>query len=315
MGDSGSEKDVRNILNDAKFSYEGETYRIIQNEKPSPETKTDFYIEAQNVKTRKNKVFKISYKKPSYSFVENKLKRNRAEEIFGDDWSIVMQRQIMQDNTVKENIEWKKVKPQESLAESFRNFPLVDFKKKKIMLGWRYEIEVLNRAGNRLHSGRISEDIAADIFYGKNYTKQFRDAKINGKSVPNSGIPDYILVLDPEKIKTAQDVFDNLESIKGYAKKYKKMRVSFISHYYRYSTKKSSWVTEGNSRQLAVWIKWSVVENKLQGHVVLDTPLEKIAGEVISNLKECLDKINIARSSFEITMLRGRLTADTISKG
>ena len=44
MADGGSETDIREILDDANFTFEGKDYKIIQNSKPSKETKTDFYI-------------------------------------------------------------------------------------------------------------------------------------------------------------------------------------------------------------------------------------------------------------------------------
>ena len=49
MADGGSETNIREILEGAKknhdkFTFENDIYVIIQNHKPSRETKTDFYL-------------------------------------------------------------------------------------------------------------------------------------------------------------------------------------------------------------------------------------------------------------------------------
>ena len=38
MADSGSETEIREILDDANFTFEGKDYKIIQNSKSSKET-------------------------------------------------------------------------------------------------------------------------------------------------------------------------------------------------------------------------------------------------------------------------------------
>ena len=75
MADNEAEQTVRGILDHSEFTYRGKRYKIITNEKPYPETKTDFYILAKNLVSGSLKEFKISYKKPSYSFIENKIQR------------------------------------------------------------------------------------------------------------------------------------------------------------------------------------------------------------------------------------------------
>ena len=47
LADSGAEKHVRKIIDNGKFTFENEEYVVIQNSKPSHETKTDFYILAK----------------------------------------------------------------------------------------------------------------------------------------------------------------------------------------------------------------------------------------------------------------------------
>ncbi len=318
MADNGGEQKVRDILNHSEFTYEGKKYKIIQNSKPSPETKTDFYILAENLKDKSKREFKISYKKSSYSFIENKIQPHRIKIIYGDDWSNILQTQILQRNTVEENNHWLKKRPNEHLEDSFNNFPLINFKTKKIMLGWRYEIEQLDRpkAGRRLHSGKISVDITPQIFWGENCRDDMRDALVDGTIVPGSGIPDYILIKDPEDIQNANDVFRNILDIRNYADKHKEMRAGFISQYYRWSEKSESWKTEGFSRVFATWVKWEIIDGKIRGKPILEKPLSKTAGQVLKDLKKCLDEIGIEHEpNLDLEKIRNHLTDDTVSVG
>ena len=79
------------------FDYEGEEYMVIDSGKPLPqkgkgEPKTDIYVCAQSEGTTKE--FKISYKKKNADFLENKMKSDRAEQIFGANW-----KEIIEENT------------------------------------------------------------------------------------------------------------------------------------------------------------------------------------------------------------------------
>ena len=94
MGDSAAEKNVRKILDHSEFTYENKRYKIITNEKPKPEPKTDFYILAKNLSDNSEKEFKISYKKIKHSFVENKIKPHRIKNVFGKQWSEILQKQM-----------------------------------------------------------------------------------------------------------------------------------------------------------------------------------------------------------------------------
>ena len=55
---------------------------------------------------------------------------------------------------------------------------------------------------------------------------------VNGNIIPDSGIPNYILIRDPEKIQSADDVFSHMEDIREYAKRHKELRADFMSQYY-----------------------------------------------------------------------------------
>ena len=124
MADAGAEKHVREIIDNGEFTFENKSYKVIQNHKPSRETKTDFYLVARGLDDGKERIFKISYKKPSFSFVENKFKPYRIPFIYGKDWSRILQEQTG------------------SIRDAFNARPLINFKSENtpITLGWRFEM-------------------------------------------------------------------------------------------------------------------------------------------------------------------------------
>ena len=183
------------------------------------------------------------------------------------------------------------------------------------MLGWRYEIEQLDapKTGGRNLSTIIQQNISSQVLWGDGCADKMRDALVDGKKITNSGIPDFILIKDPESIKTIQDVFDDLHDIRKYAKKHWKMRAGFIAQNNRWNLQTKTWKTEGFSRSFPVWIKWDVVKQKLRGRRIYDKPLEKSAGDIIENLSSCLEEMGISHdSNFSFEMLRGRVCDDTV---
>lgn len=297
MADAGAEKHVREIIDSGKFTFQNKEYAVIQNAKPSHETKTDFYILAKNLGNQKEREFKISYKKPDFSFVENKVKAYRIPYIFGKKWSEILQNQT---------------KP---IQNKFNSETIIDFVKKTIKLGWRYEIEQLDAPGigGRNLSTIIQQNVSSQVLWGDGCDPKMRDAFVTQKKIPNSGIPEFILIKDPNKIKTIQDVFDDLQDIKEYAKKHWEMRAGFIAQNNRWQPESNSWKTEGFSRSFAVWIKWNVVNGNLKGKPVFDKPFEKSADDVINNLKKCFEQIGIPYDSgFRFDLLRGKITEDTV---
>ncbi len=298
LADSGAEKHVRKIIDNGKFTFENEEYVVIQNSKPSHETKTDFYILAKKSTNEETREFKISYKKPDFSFVENKVKPHRISFIYQGNWKKILLNQMNQ------------------IKSKFNDQTLIDFSNQTIKLGWRYEIEQSNAPGigNRTLSQEIKENISSQVLWGKGCSDVMRDALVDGKQIQNSGIPDYILIKSPKKIKVPNDVFSDLVDIKEYANANKKMRAGFITQNYRWNDE-SSWKTEGFSRSFTAWVKWSVKNKKLIGKIILDKPFEKTAGDVIENLNNCFDQMDIPyASNFSFESLKGRIGKNVVTR-
>ena len=167
MADSGAEGSILKRCKECvgeEFEYSGHRYKVIQCSKPSGETKTDLFIVAKNTDKGDNKVFKISYKKHSYTFVENKVRRYRIEEIFGSDWNDIIQTQI---NTK---------------SAQFKKHSLVKKEKKTITIGWRYEIEQADRVkSRRTLSAPIKQDIASRVIWGNMQEIKEEMQKLTGR--------------------------------------------------------------------------------------------------------------------------------------
>jgi len=309
MADAGGENIVRKKIGLNEFTFEKERYVVTKNEKPKPdreeiptrptsvETKTDFYLLAKKISDNTEKEFKISYKKPSFSFVENKVKKHRIPFIYGKNWSKILKEQSR------------------SIQNLFKSESIVDFKKKTIKLGWRYEIEQLDapEAGGRNLSVIITQNISSQVLWGDGCAKGMKNAYVNGKIVKASGIPDYILIKDPRDIKSIDDVFNELQDIRKYAEDHQQMRAAFLAQNNRWIQSAEQWKTEGSSRGFPVWVKWEVDNKMLRGRPVFDRPYEQTSGDIIATLIKCFEKIKIPyQNGFKFKMLKGRFTNDTV---
>ena len=147
-----------------------------------------------------------------------------------------------------------------------------------------------------------------------------RDALVDGNIIPESGIPDFIAIIDPDDVRNANDLFDNIQNIRTYARNHNEMRAGYIAQYFRWSGKDSFWKTESWSRVFAVWIQWSVVNGRIKGQPIFDRPFARTAREVFQTFCDCLNDLGITApadldTNFDIETLRGYLTDDTESVG
>ena len=295
MADGGAEIKIRDKLKKIKtFRLNSSEYEIIQLSKPTVsggggETKTDIYIKAKNKLNNKEEEIKISYKKPSFSFVENKIKSNRAKTIYGNNWSKIIQEQI---NEIRDNF----------LAK-----PLVYFEKNgriekgSITLGWRYEME---HSGSRSLGAKIKQDIAAQVWENKGAQAQYKDGIVDGEKIPLSGMPNFCLTIDPENINTSDDIFGNLVSMKELILTHGNITAAFLAQNYRSHKQKQ----EGNRRHLGVWVKWKILNNKLACEYVFDKPLEMESLPRLENLDECLKEMGIdLKKNFKIDLLKDKI--------
>ena len=258
------------------FNYDNVLYEVIEVGKPfseKGEPKTDIYICAIS-KDHKKKEFKISFKKSNADFLENKISKERAQQLFGKNWSKIIKESI---DKLELSFQSKKLiyKEQEGHTE-----------KGSITLGWKFEL--VNKISGALSDEIILvEDQVIDVYAGTNLEDEKKNAKVNGKLIDDSGIANFILIGETG-FNSAQEVIDKLISVKDYVKLHPKVYFACKALNYRFL--KDKW---DGDRPLAVYVEWSASGKKLSHSLVFDEPLEKKGNEVAEKLKAALETLNI----------------------
>lgn len=257
-----------------KIIYKNKEYEIVEAGKPTcpyGEPKTDIYVLVENAFNTEE--IKISYKKENADFLENKTNAERAEQLFGEDWRLVIEESTY---AVKEQFEERA----RIYKEAFRRT-----EKGSITLGWKFEL--LNKPAGDL-SGRmnLTRQQIYDVYAGTNLSEDKKDAFVNGKRVYNSGVADYILVTD--YVNSAQDIIDQMIPISEYIEMHP--NIYFACKALNYRTYASKY--DGN-RPLAVQVDWKVYDGKLVSDIVYEYPLEKNGTEMANRLLNCLKRLSI----------------------
>lgn len=258
------------------FSYDNTAYEVIEVGKPfseKGEPKTDIYICAVS-KNYKKREFKISFKKSNADFLENKISAERAQQLFGDNWSEIIKQSI---DKLKPSFQSKKLIYKEKEGHT---------EKGSITLGWKFEL--VNKISGALSDEiLLVEDQVIDVYAGTNLENEKKNAKVNEKMINDSGIANFILIGETD-FKNAQEVIDKLITVKDYVKQHPK--VYFACKALNYRTLKNKW---DGDRPLAVYVEWGISNKKLSHNLVFDKPLEKKGNEVAKKLKTVLETLNI----------------------
>lgn len=177
------------------FVFKNKKYTIINSGKPvcsSGEPKTDIYVLA---KSDNNDIeIKISFKKSNADFLENKISSERAEQLFGTNWSDIIKQSTLQ------------------LKNEFLSRPVVYIEGSNhteagsITLGWKFEL--LNvKSGQLSNKMLLTKSQVIDVYAGTNLSGDKKDASVNGKTIKNCGIANYML-FENTSISTLQDAID-----------------------------------------------------------------------------------------------------------
>lgn len=257
-----------------QFIYNSIEYVVTTSGKPTcskGEPKTDIYIEARN-SAHEVIEFKISFKKQNADFLENKTNAERAEQLLGNNWNDII-------SIATANIK-----------DAFYSRPLI-YKNKfgrtdagAITLGWKFEL--LNVLSGQLSGAiQLSREQVIDVYSGTNLIGDKRDATVNGITIPNSGISNYILFED-QAFMNIQQVIDSLITIEEYVTL--KPNVYFACKALNYRTFCKKY--DGN-RPLAVYVDWYVENGKLAYNICFDTPLKQGGDYAFKKLKIALDTL------------------------
>ena len=267
----------------AKFRFDGVEYIV---SKPSckptgakGECKTDVYVQTNSANG--DKVFKISVKQQNADFLENKMSHERAVEIFGAKADEV----IMQaTNSIKEN---------------FQKTPIIYFVRKgrtdakSITLGWKFEF--VNKTGGNLSSSmQLTTQQIVDVYSGTSLPDDKKNAIVNGEEVIDSGIADFILIVDQDKNMTIEDFEKGLMTIEKFVET-EKPTIYFACKALNYRAEKDKW---DGDRPLSVYVDWHIENSKLVGELRFDEPLHHKGNEIGNRVQNLLLELGINSDNF-----------------
>lgn len=262
-----------------KFSYENQEYIIELSGKPRPtkgECKTDLYVLAKNNDEEK-KEFKFSIKKDNYEFLENKISSETAEEIFGPDF-----KKIISDLSTK-------------LSTKFNELKKVKYDDKKkvksLIMGWKLEL-FKNTRGTLSTDLELEIDQLRPILTGEGRSLDKIDCSVNGEIIKNSGVANLMMVLpgDSQTLskKNIEYFLSKVKTIDNYLGEItinaRFTALTFFTSKTGIGKLLGKW---DGDRPLAVWIDWSLKEDKLESEVIINKPF-KSANEIGNNLRNLL---------------------------
>ncbi len=275
------------------FDYNGVRYTVSSSAaKPTTkkgECKTDVYI--PTTFDGGEKVFKVSVKQTNADFLENEVTYQRAKEILGSDVDKIL------------------IKAIGGLKDKFNHTKLVYFdagdhtKAKSIKLGWKFEL--LNVLSGNL-SGKIdlTKEQKIDVYSGSNLPKEKKDASVGNSIVKESGVANYIMVVNPNVQWTVDYCIQQMQKIEDYVNG---KEIYFACKALNYRATVNKW---DGPRSLAVYVDWNIIDGKLHGKLIFDQPLQKKGAEMGEKLKSLLRTLKINASNF--SNLKG-LLADGVS--
>lgn len=263
------------------FTYNAQKYEVLLAGKPSPakgECKTDTYVLAKNA-MGVSEEFKISIKQKNADFLENKINLERAQSIFGSDAQTIIGQSIDQ------------------IKDAFLNDYLVLFEKykrteaKTIKIGWKFEL--MNKmSGEKSGEILLTPEQILDVYAGANLSADKRNSSVNGELIDNSGVANYMLVVDRNESYTLDKMMDLLMPMEDYIKDKK---IYFACKAINYRASRDKW--DGN-RPLAVFVDWKYDNGKITANIVFDQPLATKANSVGEQIRILLQKVGVNSTNF-----------------
>ncbi len=264
-----------------EFRFRNQNLVVEFAEKPTcaeGEPKCDIFVRCKNEESKVVDL-KISYKKNNADFLENKIKAERAAEIFGMNWMSIISgaTKSIRNEFVGRTLVYKRP---ESRTEAGA-----------ITLGWKFEF--VNRKSGEL-SGVIPLSIEAkcNIFSGRNLSPDKRNAYIQGVVVQDSGVADLMLVADP--INDLQKMVNELVDVQEFAAK---SEVYFACKALNYRTLHNPPKWDGD-RPLAVQVDWNVREGVLTPSFDFEHPLVRKGNEMGEKLRKAMQKIGVVNTAY-----------------
>lgn len=272
-----SEQKVRDLFpKGSSFNFEGKSYTVAICDKPRPskgECKTDVYIKGIAADNEEIEI-KISVKQLNADFLENKITLERAYQILGNDAVDIIRKSTI------------------SIRDKFEEDSLIYFSPagktegKTMKLGWKFEL--LNKqSGEKSDVLVLTDKQKIEIYSGNSLPEDKRNSKVDGVTIKNSGVANYILNLE-DRDMTPDECLKKLEPIADFAKK---QNIYFACKALNYRYEKGKW---DGPRPLAVYVDWFINEDrKLDARLVFDEPLMHNGNEVGEKLKDLIGELAI----------------------
>lgn len=245
----------------ATFTWNGVQYQVLKSDKPQSqskgEPKTDVFVEFKNIDTNETEQLKISCKLEGINeFQENKIKAERAEQIFGKDWADVITAASL---SIKEKFESTQV----YFPDGTRGTKETQFTN-----GWKVEIASKDRELS-VPLPLNDDEIRNYIYKGTTLDAKKRDSKVNGVIVKDSGIAEYMLVSTIEKLNSIDTVLQNIIHIDKYP--IQQHYIIFTGNNLRVLQEK--W---DGPRALGVQVKWvaDLDKGEMVSEFIYDHPLD-----------------------------------------
>lgn len=243
--------------------------------KSGGECRTDIYVSLRQ-NGKEVDCIKITAKLINSEFIVNKLKPNDAESLLGEGWSSIIREHIA------------------SIKNSFLMSDVIYKRAGDICftLGWRLDVTKKSNRNLLVPITMSKKDIRHVVFRGCKQPDNRKNAKVGTKVINNSGIADYLLEEAKADFKDANSLIAGLDDLTTYNPP--PIYFAFIASNYRIKANK----VEG-SRCLAVNVSWSVTNNKLNGKIECDKPLECMGGaDVLPSLRQAMHVIGLNPTEF-----------------
>jgi hypothetical protein len=269
------------------FQYNNKKHTVITSGKPigreyrAKECKTDIYVQTSCVTNIVE--FKISIKQNNADFIENKPSFTRVKTIFGSNVFTTIQ------------------SLSQSVISQFHQDHLIDFiatttkgqpRSPRIKIGWIFNL-VNKKHKSKSSSITLTHQQLLEVYSGPNQSEGQKNAKVNGQVIPNSGIADYMLIVDPNNQKTLQQFVNDLIPITQYITSNNHMYFAFKAINYMVETDK--WDSD---RPLSVWVNWNIINNKLHRTLMFNEPTTTTAHIIGKDIRQQLLKLNIDKNNF-----------------
>lgn len=241
------------------------------------ECKTDLYIGLKDGSGNIVDEIKISLKLSNAEFLENKIKKQRAIDLFGPNW-----KNILSNNAL-------------SLSNNFFNkkliyfYPANDPTEIRITLGWR--IEIANKPRDLSLPLIMSNlDIINFIYRGINLPNDLKNCKVCGSVISDSGVANYYLQGDVTDFQSLSDIINKLQPLDQTFNATNTYLIFTANNYLLRANGKS----KAETRSLCVYNDWELnnQNGRLKANITFINPLQYDSNDVKPQVLALLKSLN-----------------------